>query len=80
MATYKSSTAFNKELVLEIAENNDGRKTNFVYKGFESMDQAKEFAKWWEDCWYFGYMGDAVATLSAQGNIMVLASRYNSCD
>lgn len=80
MPSYKSSTTFDKNLILEINENNDGRKTNFVYKGFDSMDQAKDFAKWWEDCWYYGYMGDAVATISSQGNIVVMASRYNSCD
>ena len=80
MLTYRSSTDFDKSLVLDITENNDGRKTYFTYSGFLTAEQAEQFAKWWTDKWYWGYEGIAFTRLQPDNTTAVFAERYNSCD
>jgi hypothetical protein len=82
MATYQytTTTDFDKELKLEITETNDGRKTEFRYKGFRNINEAQRYAKWWEDMWHWGYNGSATAITDTTGDAVVLASRWNSCD
>lgn len=78
---YKSSTDFDKALEFEITETISDRNTTYTYKGFKDINQAQRFATWWEDLWYWGYSGQAVATTDADtGEAIVLCSRYNSCD
>lgn len=78
---YNTYTDFDRTLFLSITEQNDGRKVTFKYSGFSSEEQAKEFAEWWTDMWYFGYMGSTSRPLKDEdGNIYILAERYNSCD
>lgn len=79
MLKYESNTDFDPTLKLSITETNNGRKTYFTYTGFTSLDQAKQFASWWGDKWYWGYEGTAYAS-DAENTITVFAERYNSCD
>ena len=78
---YNTYTDFDRSLFLEVTEQNDDRKVTFKYSGFTSLEQAKDFAEWWTDRWYFGYMGSTSRPLEdANGSIFILAERYNSCD
>jgi hypothetical protein len=77
---YTSKTDFNQELSLDIVEIVGDRKTETRYYGFRTLQEAQEFAEWWSDRWYFGYMGSAAAFTDADGRFIVDASRYNSCD
>lgn len=79
MSKYRFYTNFDKSLILDITEDNDGRKTRFTYSGFLSIEQAREFVIWWGEEWYWGYEGSAYAT-EKDGKITVFAERYNSCD
>jgi hypothetical protein len=72
---FESTTEFDPTLKLKIVEENDGRYSTFRYEGFRDNEEAKKFAEWWADAWYWGYMGSAYADGAA-----VIASRYNSCD
>ena len=77
---YTSSTDFDKALVLNITETNDGRHTKFYYRGFHNINEAQRFATWWEGMWSFGYNGVAYAAEEVEAGAVVRASRYNSCD
>jgi hypothetical protein len=76
---YVSATDFDRTLELTITESNEGSKTEFVFKGFRSLEEAKRYAVWWENSWY-GYSPSASAVQSNTGNFNVLCSRWNSCD
>ncbi len=82
MATYNytSTTDFDKELPLTIVETVKDRVTEYRFNGFHNINEAQRFAKWWEEMWYLGYSGHAVAITDTAGDAVVLASRYNSCD
>lgn len=77
---YKTVTDFDTDLELEVTAIVQDRVTEFRYKGFRDINQAQRFAKWWEELWYWGYSGHAVAITDTAGNAVVLTSRYNSCD
>ena len=83
MATYnyKSVTDFDKDLELQITENVGDRNTSYTYRGFSDINEAQRFATWWQDRWYFGYFGQAIA-ITEEGTLeaVVLCSRWNSCD
>lgn len=82
MAThnYTSKTDFDEDLPLDIVEVVGDRKTETRYHGFRSLEEAKSYAKWWADKWYWGYEGSAAAFTDADGRFFVDTTRYNSCD
>lgn len=82
MATYNytSKTDFNKDLPLNIVEVVGDRKTETRYSGFRTLYEARQFAEWWNEKWYWGYEGYAAAFTDADGRFFVDTSRYNSCD
>lgn len=80
MFKYTTSFPFNENLKLEVTETEVYNKIEFRFKGFESFEQAKEFATWWEDYIGFGYSPYSQAIVDTAGNFVVLGSRYNSCD
>ncbi len=77
---YRSVTDFDRQLVLDIEETDDGRQTHTIYRGFISIEEAQEFAVWWRDRWEFGYSGHATVEGSGIMNYVVRTSRWNSCD
>lgn len=77
---YKSVTDFDRQLVLDIEETDDGRQTHTVYRGFISIEEALAFAAWWRERWEFGYSGHATAEGEDILNYVVRTSRWNSCD
>jgi hypothetical protein len=78
--SYTSKTDFDKDLPLNIVEVVSDRKTETRYTGFRTLQEAKEFANWWSDLWYIGYMGYAAAFTDPDGRAFVDTTRYNSCD
>jgi hypothetical protein len=73
---YSSATAYDKSLVLEIFEEDDGRQTYGTYKGFRTLKEAQDFVEWWEDLYSWGYNGSA----SVNADFTVNTVRWNSCD
>ena len=80
MLKYRTATDFDTSLILNVSEHNDGRKTNFIFTGFATKEQAEQFATWWTDNWYWGYEGLAWTREQPDNTIAVFAERYNSCD
>lgn len=78
---YKSTTDFDKNLELQITEVTSDRNTTYTYRGFMDINHAQRFATWWQDRWYWGYFGQAVA-ITEEGTLeaVVLCTRHNSCD
>jgi hypothetical protein len=81
MATYsyKSASNFDRELILDITERNGGRNVETDYRGFASVAQAEEFAKWWIEVTGWGYCPRARVDIE-DGQPVVKATRWDSCD
>ena len=83
MATYnyRSTTDFDPELEFDITEMKTDRQTIFFYTGFKDMEQAIEFAEWWEVRTGWGYSPYSTAYVNPMdGLVTVKAERSNSCD
>lgn len=75
---YKSNSAFDKGLWLDIVETIDTQKTCFKYTGFDSLTQAGEYCRWWSEL-HWGYFPHAYAS-EENGVITAYCERWNSCD
>ena len=76
---YSSKTNFDPDLMLDITEWTENRTVYYEYEGLRSMDEAKRFAKWWEDTMGWGYSPRAFVE-ERGGKPVVRGSRWNSCD
>lgn len=77
---YKSTTAYGGQF-LDITEEMDSRYTKYVYRGFDSVETAQQFAESWKETWGWAYFPmTEVSVDDEDGTIAVFCSRYNSCD